>query len=292
MLADLIEKHRRSRVGKVIHRVIHRGCRVVLFGTALLLLCKDYMDWDTEHLRLTFFLRAPIDRAAVDIYWNAFAGGPVQTTVESRVGLYPTLELIRPLEQEQGLFVLRAEGLRFDLIVQGEANNPFSPPSLGEYSKSRDILQEWIARIPEVFPHPHEVWRMAVGGAFLQKVSNQASGYQKVQEFVPDLKFDPEKASDLFYRINYPVTMNEGALRVNVLTEWTVAAFTTGLLSSANQLGQQFTLPPIITFYLRGVIDINTVDSTILSEDTDLQALAASLWERADGILEKGINHD
>lgn len=250
------------------------------------------MNWITEHFRLTFFLRAPIDRAGADKYWGAFGGGDVQNVAESRVGPYPTLEFQRSIAHDQGSFVLRVEGPRVDLIAQGELNNPFSPPFLGEYVKTKQVLENWIATIPEAFPQPHQVWRVALGGVFLQNSPDRIAGYHKVKEFVPDLKIDPEKCSDLFYRINYPRVNRDGSVKLNVLTEWTVAAFSTGMVSATNHLGQAFSVPPVVTFYPRVGVDINTVDSTPLPEGTDLQELVASLLGIAEDILEKGLNHD
>ena len=172
-------------------------------------------NWQTEGLRLSVFMRDPIEFANV-AHWEPLLGQP------------PVERVVRPSQQiqkEEGPFLdgwLSVETTinRIDWRVSPNPRSaPQSLPVIGAYDEWEtsfsQLMRRWIATSPATH-------RLAYGAVLLLPRTTMSEAYSTLSELLPTVDIDPHNTFDFQYRINRrrPSKILSGRLQINRLSTW------------------------------------------------------------------------
>lgn len=195
-------------------------------------------------------------------------------------------------------------GPRLDLIVSPQGSVPLGTPtsldSLASASQSNDVLADFavIPCVPEsvrisffeaaqrTLVSVPDITRLAFGEFFFLSATSKLEAYEKLNIQLPDLKLNPVRSSDLFYRINRSreIVLGDKKTTINRLAEWTAPALTMQIKSNPVDT------TTIVAFAAATRTDINTALSPDLSKfgDAELKSITRMLFEFSAELIEKG----
>lgn len=177
--------------------------------------------WSTRALRLTAFLRSPVE--AID-----------PNTWASATGETPEIDQSQPRQQVRtqagpfgsGFLTFQVQGLlqRLDwLMVPAPASDPTEiAVEFGPVGEALDVFNKlvhvWLAGT-EIKAN-----RLAAGIVAVIPSPDHVSAYRALQEFLPCVKIDAEHSRDLSYTINRPKPSRSlgPETELNRLTHWSV----------------------------------------------------------------------
>ncbi len=240
--------------------------------------------WNAESLRFTAMYPEAMPPSRDEIWRSIIGDDPQETLIQNSPKI---VQEMGPWKKGK-LIAGRMEG-RFDWLYTTVPTIDTPPASgLGSYLEALDALKRvafgW-------FPKSRAPQRIAFGTTLFQPVSDHATGYQRLGEYLSNsVKVDPLGSRDFSYRINRPreVVVGNSKLKVNRLSNWSVAFFSSLSFATSN-----FQVPPIIKgepdYVLRIEIDINTATESdnVLAVD-QLNDIAEILIGQSNEIVENG----
>lgn len=156
------------------------------------------VKWDANNLRFTFFPTQPVQ--VTPDWWISIAGEP------------PDAENVLPKEQvvsvsgaHKGvLLTISSSPGRVDFVVQPPAPQPgrLGSPVAGDAAELLEALGEVVSALAERVPASN---RLALGGVLLRPGSSREETYGLLKETLKSVAVNPEKMSDLIYRVNWPI---------------------------------------------------------------------------------------
>jgi hypothetical protein len=158
--------------------------------------------WSVRVLRLTAFLRSPIEAISPDTWAHA-------------TGQTPTIDQSQPrqLSRMQGgpigpgflIFQLHGLARRLDWIMGPPPEDPgggVPPAEFGPVETAlvafNEVVRAWLAAT-DIASN-----RFAVGIIGVIPKPDRIAAYKALQDFLPSVKMDPEHSRDFQYRINRP----------------------------------------------------------------------------------------
>ena len=238
--------------------------------------------WNTQVLRVTLFLREPMDGAGL---W------------ERVVGMAPMVDEHRPRERARrqvgsigdASFELQVSAPRLDWIMTPAITEGSVPSihfgSLDTALKRFDVLlRPWLAAPPDT-----GIVRVAFGLVAALPVLDRGVAYERLQQLVPSVTFDAEHTREVLYRVNRPKPSRVLlGVKLNRITTWTA------ILARA-YLTVIGTAPPLQTiageeeFFVRCECDHSTsAEATEPLENASLVAIYDELREMAVENVERG----
>ena len=186
-----------------------------------------FPEWSVESLRCTSFFAEPPSSAA-DITWWA-----------DLVGVEPSDVALRPHEGESrwsgavdwppldgATLDLQVQPLRADWHLRAAPDDPLEFDSIGPLPVASEVFREklatWFQNCPTSI-------RLAYGGVVHLPSDDVPSAYERLSEFLPDVRIDSGGSRDLLYRINrrrLSTSMPEQNLEMNRISTWSVVSLT------------------------------------------------------------------
>lgn len=213
--------------------------------------------WEAESIRLTAFPMQVSPVEDVD-WWESLMGKPPET------------EVVHPREGgkrvegafETGKLIIQTTPARIDLRVipppeQGGTTARFL--TIGKFTVMLESFAEIASGWLDLDSCP-EIQRIAFGAVLVSPTDSRASGYRKLQAYLPSVNMDPDHATEFLYQINRARDSATGIanLRINRLSKWSVASMSTaGLVIQPTQILHQENLQEY--FACRLELDINTI---------------------------------
>jgi len=238
--------------------------------------------WLAENARVTAFAMPGL--ALTPLRWkDVFGADPDQ--VVRQPGM-PSMEG-GPIDGKRWL--IGQQPGRVDVIVV-----PESPPvpssdvlNVGEFG---DVIDPLLEAAERAFDQSASILRLAVGAILFEPVDTIRDGLRKLQTSVPQLQRLPEGATDLFFQLNVPVSIDDvmPGLGMNRLLKWQVAAMQ--ILGFAPGLGMSFQIAPTgMRQLLRLELDINTsFERTAPLPSDKIGQLIARLGSEAKDLAKAG----
>lgn len=208
-------------------------------------------NWDAEQIRCTMFFQVSPLTIELDELWAKYGDADAEVIKQ------PNQQRVQ-YKQNLGdyLFMMSAE---IDRIHWTLASDKFTEDVVDtSYSKmQREFIgsvSPWLGE--DALP---PLVRIAYGAVLNMPCESKKQGYEKLQEYLPDVKLDPVASYDFSYQINRRRNSKiiEDLEYINRLSAWSVAKFT----KMAIQIGGQGTkgLPIGAAFFsCRLALDINT----------------------------------
>lgn len=157
-------------------------------------------------------------------------------------------------------------------------------PSLGTYPEALSILQSVVDRWLDLAP---PLTRLAYGAVLLQAAPDRRASYLQVTNYLPSVKLDPDRSSDLLFQINHPRPSQVIDAEINRLMKWSAVRFgrlnfrVSGRASEITQVAERYAC--------RLELDINTSPQHRGELPRDrLQGLLSELVEFGSEIAAKG----
>jgi hypothetical protein len=157
--------------------------------------------WDANNLRFTFFPTGPV-RATPD-WWLSITGAP------------PDAENVLPREQVVSVsgtykgvqLTMSSSPGRVDFVIQPLVPQPgrLGSPVAGDAEELLEVLEEVVAALADRVPTSN---RLALGGNLFRPSSSKEETYALLRETLKSVAVNPEKMSDLNYRVNWPVEVD------------------------------------------------------------------------------------
>ena len=218
-------------------------------------MAKSDSQWKVESLRCTAF---PVQDASFDPsnWWTDIIGEqPEQVTTKSIEGTYNAQG-----SRLGGILQLSVQPIRIQWTLgpnppddQGES---WQIPNVGgnnQIPKFLEVVKSWL----EVAPN---LSRLAFGAVLLDIVDDTQTGYDQLDNLLPNVDVDSSEMTDFLYQVNR--CRSSGAVegvRINRLSKWSVAAVSpmTIKIQGDQQIVQKFVGEPISAVRLE--VDINNV---------------------------------
>ena len=238
--------------------------------------------WNAQVLRVTLFLREPMDGAGL---W------------ERVVGMAPMVDEHRPREHARrqvgpiadASFELQVTAPRLDWVMT-PAVAEGSIPSIHFGSidtalkRFDDLLRPWLKAPPDT-----GIVRIAFGLIAVLPMLNRVAAYERLQRLVPSVRFDAEHTREVLYRVNRPKP-SRVLLRakLNRITTWTsIGARTYFAVIGATPSLQ--TIAGGEDFFVRCECDHSTsAETTGPLENASLRPIYDELREMAIENVERG----
>lgn len=241
----------------------------------------DLSTWQAESLRLTCFPSSAKEFKVEDLWQKIIGEPPENTIVRAREGF----------RQDDGHFngrkvVLGTQPIRIDWLLGPSEQD--GETTIGTFQENLDLFLELMSRWLKISP---PLRRLAFGTILAFPVDSRKSGYERLGNYLPNVKLDPIGASDFLYQINRPrVSQSQiPELMINRLTKWSVLK--RGLarfeLSPDSQVSL---LPSSETLSCRLELDINT--SGDYQNDLPLDKLTTIFNELVDLTKEISLKGD
>jgi len=186
----------------------------------------SFKNWQVDLIRVTGFYGqiAPDKRKEWSSWWTQLVGVPPENSshrkrdeVLQEEGPFNGGALILALQPGRIDWYLRA----LEDQEEGQQDIPASVVCLKPEAiiKFYELAVRWM-KLDTCPP----LTRLALGGLLLQPVEDRQNGYQKLKNYLHDVKLSPE-SSDFLYQINRPRDSRVGlsGLRINRLCKWSVA---------------------------------------------------------------------
>ena len=179
-------------------------------------------DWEVYSLRATLFYPDGFDRVVRES-WRTVAGEePEEESSQPRAGTAVAAGTV-----DGGWLQIRTElSPREDLLWFSERPHSVTAKTL-TFGRLDEILPRFrvlFGRWLETNESP--VSRLAFGAVLLQTVDTDKEGYARLQDYLPDVRIDPDGSKGLLYQINRP---RESAVlagtELNRLSKWSVSLF-------------------------------------------------------------------
>lgn len=175
----------------------------------------DLSTWQAESLRVTCFPSSATELNATTWWQDIVGEQPENTNVRARDGF----------RQDEGYFngrkiILGVQPIRIDwLMISGGEEGELT---IGSFQDSLDSFLELMSRWFKISP---PLRRLAFGAILALPVDNRKSGYELIDNYLPNVKLDPIGSSDFLYQINRTRNsqMNISELEINRLSKWSVA---------------------------------------------------------------------
>jgi len=105
-------------------------------------------------------------------------------------------------------------------------------PTVGSFEKQYPEFVSLVKKLFDVTTFPL-VTRLAFGSIINLPTKDQQEGYKQLSAYIKNVKIDPVKSRDFIYRINRRRASTTGIdnLEINRLNSWSVASFSTAILS-------------------------------------------------------------
>jgi len=177
-------------------------------------------ELQTESLRLTGFL-APPELVVEPRWWDELVGAQPETRT-SKPGR-GELQEAGPVGDRTLTLSVQPGRIDWFLTPRVEQGALRETPWVGPFPDAAEVFSvlmlRWLATCPTLV-------RLAFGATVHQPVRDKVAGYQRLAEYLPDLRVDPERSEDLLYQINRPRTSGVvDGLKINRLSRWSVAQF-------------------------------------------------------------------
>lgn len=244
-------------------------------------------DWKTESLRFTAFLDA-VENLDTTTWWAAL----VDTPSESRT--------VRPREAKSvdegdvgGVrMILDVSGPRFDVHLAANLEPALRDGNLDALPSVREplsLLQSVVSRWTAL---GIGVSRIALGAVLLRPAIDKVDGYRVLQSFLSDVRIDPERSSDLVYRINRPRPSTEvKGMVINRVSTWTVTRFNrayVSLVPTDGAVAAQSTTTIAGPCAARLELDVNTFPRSERLSNAEVCSLAREIHLLVEEILMSG----
>jgi hypothetical protein len=184
-------------------------------------------SWNAQLLRLTLFVRQPVDGSGL---WQAVVGtAPEIDEHKPREGLRRQAGQVDDALLEMGVAANRLDWVMSPPV---EMSLPDPTHHLGDPRTVADkfdrLLTPWLGNLD------FEVIRIAIGIVAISPEANRAAAYAHLQELVPSVTYDAEHTREVLYQVNRPARseMMPG-LELNRLTKWSAARFVSQNISFA-----------------------------------------------------------
>ncbi len=177
-------------------------------------------ELQTESLRLTGFL-APLESVVEPRWWSELVGAQpeIRTAKPGRGELQeagPVGDRTLTLSVQHG----RVDWFLTPRVQQGI---PRETPWVGPFPDAAEVFSGFMVRWLTACP---ALLRLAFAAIVHQPVRDKVAGYQRLAEYLPALRVDPQRSEDLLYQINRPRTSTiVDGLSINRLSRWSVAQF-------------------------------------------------------------------
>jgi hypothetical protein len=156
---------------------------------------------------------------------------------------------------------------------------------IGPAHSSISIFDEFITKL-DLLSMP--VSRLAYILTLIYPTASMKEAMVKFKTLLPDVSFDPESDTDLFWQINKP-RLIDGVGRINCLSRYHViqSGFSVhGLMGQAPQMLDLSKIPPTA---MRAEIDVNTVIKSPPQSFERPTGILSQLRDTALGVFEKGL---
>lgn len=214
------------------------------------------MEWQVGDLRLTAFPEQPLKVQGNEWWEKIVREAPESSTFNRKSGV---LSERGPFES--GVLSLNIHPLRIDWHLTKVQPNEIPEeeiPTVGGFSDTSEsfarLMQKWLER------NCPELDRLAFGAILLWPVQSRQAGYERLANYLPNVKFDPEGSSDFMYQINRPRNSNLDIpdLKINRLSKWSVLVYMSAMikLDAKSYRSVQYDTPEI--YACRLDMDINT----------------------------------
>jgi hypothetical protein len=156
------------------------------------------VKWDANNLRFTFFPTQPVQ--VTPEWWLSITGE--QPDAEN---VLPKEQVVSVSGAYKGvqLSISSSPG-RVDFVIQPLAPQPgrLGSPVAGAADELLEVLGEVVSGLADGVPNSN---RLALGGVLLRPSSSKEETYGLLKETLKSVAVNPEKMSDLNYRVNWPV---------------------------------------------------------------------------------------
>jgi len=179
---------------------------------------SNRIAWNVEQFRCTGFPTPTFKAAAPSLFQVLTGTEPAKLTIDN----------VRNVATAEGNYhnvklVVATAPNRVDVLftAPGVAPTP-NFRVLGTFEDAvpmvKELMERWFSTAPSL-------QRFAFAAVLLKDVVDRIDGYKKLQQFLPNLKLDPENSLGLVYRINRPrlVRIDSLNLTINRVSRWTVA---------------------------------------------------------------------
>lgn len=240
--------------------------------------------WEVAAFRFTAFL-TPSGPPVSDTWWGEVVGEDPETTTE------------RPKAGERkqegpygnGQLTLSVTLGRVDWVLGPKL--PTEPPEgflvAGAFVQSctrfTDLVDKWLTL--DTCP---SLQRIAIGAVLLQPVADRASGYRKLESYLPSVRLDCENSRGFLYQINRPRAGPIRDIKINRISKWSVqSSNVTGMAVENGQLRVLATAEQVYACRLE--LDVNT-DANFTEEFTldEAKQIHSALVEMATEIAREG----
>ncbi len=184
------------------------------------------------------------------------------------------------------IYQLSAAGPKIDIVITaGLQLDKMSEglPMLHDPTKVRELLKTASSVL---LSRVADVRRLAIGEQMLLPAGSRPKAYALMQYYLPALKIDPEKSSDLFYRINRPrkIDVQGRAILVNRLSQWGC------LLLSVTMTASEMNKTAAFGEAVSVITDVNSAADDDLSTLTidQKEALVDTLFAFSKELAQKG----
>ncbi len=243
--------------------------------------------WQTMLLRLTAF-PSPAAQITDANWWQDVVGQPPETRISSpRSG-----ELREEGPFDTGVLTLTIQPLRIDWnyrISEQEELQGEGLPAIGTFPEALErfleVMTKWLTN------YSPELQRLAFGTVLLLRANDRGDAYEKLSDYLPDIKLDVDNSSDFFYQINRPRILTKGNtdIQINRLSKWSALALTRALLQLNPQNISSGPIPLSEVHACRLELDINTsADYTGQFASQILPEIFMALIDLGKEIAERG----
>ena len=174
------------------------------------------MPWDTQLLRLTLFLRAPLDGAGA---WEKATRVPPETDEN------------RPRESTRRQFGHVGDAGLLLLVTPARLDWMMGPPlpsrptaaagaflgdALNTAGSFTGIIAPWLGATPDI-----KALRIAFGLTAVTSTPDKSTAYDRLQELVPSVRFDAARMREVVYLVNRPApSRHVDGMELNRITKW------------------------------------------------------------------------
>jgi len=151
-------------------------------------------DWQTRQIRITVFLRSPLEKEHRPTLEGAFGSEPEATLTEG-----PSKNVTELVSFGVGKLTLKVQQERVDWVWDTEVREG-ELGTLGDPEGSIDAVLSpiltWLQKASIEMP------RVALGGIWGIPAESHEHGYQILKDRLKSVQIDPQNSSEFFYRIN------------------------------------------------------------------------------------------
>jgi hypothetical protein len=241
---------------------------------------KDLNVWQVESLRITCFPSSAAKFNSENWWQDVIGEQPENTVVRSREGF----------RQDEGhvngrRVVLGIQPNRFDWLMRftGEEVELTVSSFQDGLDSFLDLISPWVKVSPPLR-------RLAFGAVLALPVDDRTSGYERIANYLPNVKLDPIGSSDFLYQINRTRNsqLNIPELEINRLSKWSVVKQGLARIDILPDVSMSL-FPSSETFSCRLELDINTsADYKNDLPSDELTAVFHELIDLAREIASKG----